>query len=71
MREHAWAGDWPSFEQAQDSSFEDLGYDSLARMETHTRLRRQFNVTIEEDDFDRVATPRTLVDFVNSHHSVT
>lgn len=66
MRQHVWEGDWLSFEQAPDRLFDEHGYDSLALLETHSRIRRDFGVEIAEDDLGRVRTPRELVDFVNA-----
>jgi act minimal PKS acyl carrier protein len=66
MRQYVWEGDWQSFEAAPDLAFDALGYDSLAQLETHTRIRRDYGVVIPEADLERVLTPRNLVDFVNA-----
>jgi minimal PKS acyl carrier protein len=52
-------------EQAADQPFDDLGYDSLALMETHSRIQRDYGVELSEDDLGDISTPRELVDFVN------
>lgn len=49
-----------------DSSFEELGYDSLALMETTSRIERALSVTLPEEDMADVSTPRDLLSFVNS-----
>jgi act minimal PKS acyl carrier protein len=49
-----------------DSSFEELGYDSLALMETTSRIERALSVTLPEEDMADVSTPRDLLAFVNS-----
>ena len=66
MRQHVWEGDWLSFDQAPDRPFDELGYDSLAQLETHSRIKRDFGVEISEDDLGEVTTPRGLIDFVNA-----
>lgn len=65
MREHVWEGEWLPFEQAPDQPFDELGYDSLALLETHSRIHRDYGVEISEDDLSEVKTPRELVDLVN------
>jgi len=49
-----------------DSSFEELGYDSLALMETISRIERALSVTLPEEEMADVSTPRDLLAFVNS-----
>jgi minimal PKS acyl carrier protein len=48
-----------------DVRFEDLGYDSLALLETTSRVSREFDVKLPEDEMAAVCTPRELVSFVN------
>lgn len=67
MRQYVWDGDWQSFEHAPDQPFDELGYDSLALLETHSQIKRDYGVPISEDDLERVHTPRALVDFINDH----
>ncbi|GAB3497753.1 acyl carrier protein [Amycolatopsis cihanbeyliensis] len=47
-----------------DRPFADLGYDSLALMETAARITREFGVTIADDDVIGLSTPRELLDLV-------
>jgi act minimal PKS acyl carrier protein len=47
-----------------DTPFADLGYDSLALMETASRIKRDFAVEIAEDDLALADTPRELLDLV-------
>jgi minimal PKS acyl carrier protein len=54
-----------SLEQAPDLPFDELGYDSLALLETLSRIKRDYGVEISEDDFGEVKTPQELVDLVN------
>ncbi|WP_280497777.1 acyl carrier protein [Nocardia asiatica] len=46
--------------------FEELGYDSLALIETAARIQRDFGVTIPEEQLIEVKTPQELVDIVNA-----
>ncbi|MBT2511512.1 acyl carrier protein [Streptomyces sp. ISL-98] len=49
-----------------DSPFEDLGYDSLALLETATRIERERGVSVPEEMLSGAKTPRLLLDAVNS-----
>jgi act minimal PKS acyl carrier protein len=53
-------------EQVADQPFEQLGYDSLALLETQARIRRDCGVGLSEDDLDQVNTPQQLLDVVNA-----
>lgn len=66
MRQYVWEGEWLSFERAPERPFDELGYDSLALLETHSRIKRDYGVVISEEDFGRINTPQGLVDFVNT-----
>lgn len=55
-----------SIEQAPDAAFDELGYDSLALLETHSRIKRDYGVEISEDDLNETQTPQELVDLVNT-----
>lgn len=50
-----------------DTPFAELGYDSLAVMETGARIEREFGVTPPEESITVEATPRALIDAVNKH----
>lgn len=52
-------------EEAADRPFAELGYDSLALLETQSRLERAYGVTLPDDTFKDVTTPRRLVEYVN------
>jgi act minimal PKS acyl carrier protein len=45
--------------------FEDLGYDSLALIETSAQLKRDYGVVIPDELITEVRTPRQLLDLVN------
>lgn len=47
-----------------DTPFAELGYDSLALMETATRIKHEFGVAISDEDIAVVETPRVLLDLV-------
>lgn len=47
--------------------FEALGYDSLALLETYSRIERERGVSLDEDTVADVRTPGALVDIVNAH----
>ncbi|MCX4527172.1 MULTISPECIES: acyl carrier protein [unclassified Streptomyces] len=55
-----------SLEQAPDRPFEELGYDSLALLETLSRIERDYGVELCEDKVGGIDTAAELVDFVNS-----
>lgn len=48
-----------------DVEFGDLGYDSIAIMETAARISREYDVRIDEDELVRATTPRLLLELVN------
>ncbi|MEU1056504.1 acyl carrier protein [Streptomyces sp. NPDC005876] len=47
-----------------DTSFTDLGYDSLALMETASRIKEEFGVEISDEEIAVVETPRVLLQAV-------
>lgn len=53
-----------------DVSFEDLGYDSLALMETVTRLKLDHGVDIPEEHITEVSTPTELLVLINKQIAV-
>lgn len=48
-----------------DVPFSELGYDSLALIETAARIRQRFGVAIEEDEVAELGTPREVISAVN------
>jgi act minimal PKS acyl carrier protein len=48
-----------------DRSFDELGYDSLALLETASRTEREFGVKLPEELMGDVATARDYLSFVN------
>jgi act minimal PKS acyl carrier protein len=49
-----------------DVEFGELGYDSLAILETASHIERSLGVKLPEDEVGKQQTPREFVDFVNS-----
>ncbi|MFI1927302.1 MULTISPECIES: acyl carrier protein [unclassified Streptomyces] len=52
-----------------DLDFEDLGYESLALLETAGRIERAYGISLDEEAFTEARTPRALIGLVNSHLS--
>ncbi|RBQ19183.1 acyl carrier protein [Spongiactinospora rosea] len=50
-----------------DTSFDDLGYESLALLETAGRIERHHGISLDEDALGAAQTPRELIDLVNTH----
>lgn len=51
-----------------DTDFGELGYDSLAIMETAARISREYSIGIDDDALAEATTPRRLLDLVNAEH---
>ncbi|MEU0247469.1 acyl carrier protein [Streptomyces sp. NPDC006235] len=49
-----------------DISFENLGYESLALLETGTRIEREYGITLQDSDLAVTRTPRALIGDVNA-----
>jgi act minimal PKS acyl carrier protein len=52
-----------------DLEFEEMGYDSLALLETAGAIERQWGIRLEEEAFAEARTPRTLLAVVNAQLS--
>jgi act minimal PKS acyl carrier protein len=61
----------PLGENVLDWDFEDLGYDSLALMETAARIAKEYGVHIPDEHIVELRTPRLLLDFVNGVPAAT
>lgn len=53
-----------------DSKFADLGYDSLALLETGARLERALGVRLDDSTLNEVDTPRELLSAINQKLAV-
>nr|WP_198408962.1 acyl carrier protein [Micromonospora maris] len=49
-----------------DVPFTDLGYDSLAMLETVSRIEREFDLSLPDDLVPEMPTPRIALDTINS-----
>ncbi|MGC5031159.1 acyl carrier protein [Micromonospora sp. DT229] len=49
-----------------DTTFEDLGYDSLALLEAGSRIEREYAVRLDDSTVTDATTPRALLDVVNA-----
>ncbi|MCG8919182.1 acyl carrier protein [Actinokineospora sp. PR83] len=50
-----------------DTTFEELGYDSLALLETQGRIERDHGVVLSDEAVTELTTPRAFLDLVNEH----
>lgn len=50
----------------QDVEFGDLGYDSLAVLETAAHVQREYGVRLVDDEVFEAKTPRDFLNLVNS-----
>ncbi|MDJ1134990.1 acyl carrier protein [Streptomyces iconiensis] len=50
-----------------DTGFEELGYESLALLETGGRIERDWGITLDDTALTDAATPRALIETVNRH----
>ncbi|MFF7145850.1 MULTISPECIES: acyl carrier protein [Streptomyces] len=55
----------PLGEDALDTTFSDLGYDSLAVLETAAAVTQRCAVELADDEFTVLSTPREVLDRVN------
>ncbi|MGW7022522.1 acyl carrier protein [Streptomyces decoyicus] len=54
-----------------DTDFEELGYESLALLETGGRIEREYGITLDDDALTEARTPRALIDVVNGQLALT
>ncbi|MET8170372.1 acyl carrier protein [Streptomyces sp. NPDC057456] len=68
LRESAGADEGVDFDgDILDSDFEDLGYESLALLETGSRIEREYGIALDDSALTDSRTPRALIDAVNEH----
>lgn len=66
MRDCAGDGEDVDFDgDIGDTSFNDLGYDSLARLETAARLSRDLGIRLPDEEVTGATTPREFLELVN------
>jgi acyl carrier protein len=51
----------------ENTEFVDLGYESLALLETSGRIEREYGIRLDDDAFLAASTPRALIDLVNAN----
>jgi act minimal PKS acyl carrier protein len=67
LLEGAGSQDGPDLgEDIMDTTFEALGYDSLALLETASRITREYRIVLDDDVASSVRTPRELLSLVNA-----
>lgn len=49
-----------------DIAFDELGYESLALLETSSRIEREYGITLDDDTVTSVRTPRELIQLVSA-----
>jgi minimal PKS acyl carrier protein len=49
-----------------DTTFDDLGYDSLALLETTSRITREYRIQVDDDAATTAATPREFLALINA-----
>jgi minimal PKS acyl carrier protein len=54
-----------------DATFDELGYESLAMLETGGRIEREFGISLDDSVLADSTTPRALIEAVNEHIAVT
>jgi act minimal PKS acyl carrier protein len=68
LAEGAGEPDGPGLDAGNmDNEFDLIGYDSLAMLETGSRIEREYGVQLDESLLAEVRTPRVLIAFVNDH----
>ena len=50
-----------------DMEFSDIGYDSLALLETTSRIEREYRIELDESLAGDATTPRALLDAISAH----
>ncbi|WP_428965052.1 acyl carrier protein [Micromonospora fluostatini] len=54
-----------------DTTFDELGYESIALLETGSRIEREFGVSLSDEDVMDSRTPRGLIEAVNTRLGTT
>ncbi|QYA97455.1 acyl carrier protein [Streptomyces anulatus] len=65
LREAAGLEDEVLGDAALDAAFEDLGLESLALLETGSRIEREYGITLDDSSLTGSKTPRALLEIVN------
>ncbi|MFF2807085.1 acyl carrier protein [Streptomyces sp. NPDC058000] len=65
LREGAGADPETLKQTILDATFTDLGFESLALLETLGRIERQYDIALDDAAFTGASTPRALITLVN------
>ncbi|MFH8289697.1 acyl carrier protein [Streptomyces sp. NPDC018059] len=65
LREAAGLAEESVGDDALDTPFEELGLESLAVLETGSRIEREYGITLDDSYLTEVKTPRALLEIVN------
>jgi act minimal PKS acyl carrier protein len=71
LRDCAGAGENLDAGPILDTQFDDLGYDSLAMLETAGRIQLQYDVRLDDDAVAVADTPRALLALTNQAIAVS
>jgi act minimal PKS acyl carrier protein len=58
-------------QDALDTPFDDLGFDSLALLETAKRIEIDFRVYVSDSALEELSTPRLLLDYENAQAAIS
>ena len=50
-----------------DLHFDELGYESLALLETSGRIEREYGISLDDTAVTDAGTPRALIDVINAN----
>jgi act minimal PKS acyl carrier protein len=68
LREGAGVSDVADLDgEILDTEFEQLGYESLALLETLGRIERELDITLDDSTLSESPTPRALIAAVTAH----
>ena len=71
LHEAAGEGDGAEVDAGtMDTDFVELGYDSLALLETGSRIERELGIKLDDSTLFDSVTPRALIDAVNAQLTV-
>ncbi|MFJ9821215.1 acyl carrier protein [Streptomyces sp. NPDC101151] len=71
LHEAAGEGDGAAVDtNTMDTDFIELGYESLALLETGGRIEREFGIQLDDETLFDSTTPRALIDAVNAQLTV-
>jgi act minimal PKS acyl carrier protein len=70
MRSCAGPGEHPEMEgDILDTSYEDLGFDSLAVLELATRSQQDLGIPFPDDAVEEMDTPRHVMEYVSQRRA--